>query len=111
MKDAERALRRLDGVRDIEADIGGMTVTVRTAKDRTLDLAAVRPTLAAEGVRMRRLVISADGEVETTPEGSRFRIIGWTESYALEGDVPPTGPARIRAVVTVHDGQPLLRVD
>ena len=84
---------------------------VKPASDRTLDLAAMRPTMASEGVRMRKLVILADGELESTPEGARFRIAGWPESYVIKGKVPPPGSARIRAVVHIKGGKPVLHVD
>ena len=111
MKDAQRALQRLDGVRDIEADIGGMTVKIKPASDRTLDLTALRPALASEGVRLRKLLILADGAVESSADGARFRIAGWPDAYALEGKAPTAGEYRARAAVRIRDSKPVLRIE
>ena len=94
---------------DIEADIGGMTVKIKPASDRTLDLTALRPALASEGVRLRKLLILADGAVETDPP--RFRIAGWPDAYALEGKAPTAGEYRVRAAVRIRDSKPVLRIE
>ena len=106
MTRAERALRRLDGVANVTAVLGDLQVTVTPRKDRTLDLLAIKPVLWRGGLRALRLRLTADGTVEPGP---RFRIAGWPESYALDGDLPE-GPARIRARVYTDDGAPVLRV-
>lgn len=105
MEGAERAPGRLEGVRKVEAIVGGFQVVVTPRPDRTLDLAAIRPELMKVGVRTRRLRLLADG----TAEGNRFRIRGWPEAYPLEGFDLPTSEARLRAAVRIENGRPTLR--
>ena len=82
-----------------------MTIKIMPARDRTIDLAALRRALAVEGVRPGRMYIVADGEVEG---GDQFRIDGWPNAYALTTKLPP-GKTRLHASVRLTNGVPELR--
>jgi len=100
----------MDGVREIEVDVGALQVRILPQPDRTVDLAALRPALAPEGIRLRRIRIVAEGRVERAAAGLRFRIAGWPDAFPLTGADLPEGPARVRASVTFEDDVPQLQV-
>ena len=104
-------MRSLDGIRDFEAEVGSLSVIIKPARDRVLDLYAVRRALATERVRLHGMRIVAEGRVEGRGEaGQRFRIDGWPEAFPIRGDNLPNGHARIRASVTFKAGVPQLRL-
>lgn len=57
---------------------------IHPARDRTIDFAALRRALSREGVRPGRMILVADGTVES----GRFRIEGWPVAFPVAGDLP-----------------------
>jgi hypothetical protein len=99
------AVGRLDGVQQVEVELGTRLVRITPARDRTLDLAAVGPAVRSGGARMVRMRIVAEGVVE--PQ-ARFRIAGWPTAYAIDGEAPPEGPCSLRANVHIARDGPRL---
>jgi hypothetical protein len=59
------------------------------------------------GIRAQKIHVVADGTLE---QPDRFRIRGWPDAYLASGQAPVGRPTRIRAVVTLADGTPQLRI-
>jgi hypothetical protein len=100
----------LEGIQEVDAVVGGFTVTLVPEPDRVVDLAKIPDALWREGVRTRRLTILADGTIEHADDGPRFRIAGWPAAYPIDGAAPPPGPARVTADVDLTGAEPRLRV-
>jgi hypothetical protein len=103
---AERALGRLDGVRDVEAIVGSLKVRIVPAPDRTLDFARLKPTLWSVGIRAQKIQIVADGSIESP---GTFRIRGWPDAYPVKGLGPDQRPTRLRAAVNIRADGPHLQ--
>jgi hypothetical protein len=108
VRGAKRTLGGLEGVRNVEAEIGTFHVTITPGEKETLDLAAIRPALQQGGLNVRRVYIVADGK----KEGSHFRIDGWPDAYPLDSGAADLaeGHVRLRAIVRISAGVPHLRV-
>lgn len=107
MKGVRDAVGRLDGVQQVEVELGTRLVYITPARDRTIDLAALGPAVRAGSARVLRMRIVAEGTVEPA---ARFRIAGWPTAFAIEGEDLPEGPCSIRAGVHIADGMPRLHL-
>ena len=116
MARVESALRRLDGVSEVDMDCT-RSVVVLTPRARTqVDLALLSKTVeqsSDQGMRyqVHRSRIVATGTVEGFPLDPSLRICGWRWAYPLQGENSNlAGCYRFEAELIEQEGKLRLRI-
>jgi len=100
------ALRRLDGVRSVDARPLSRVATIEPASDAAVDLGAIAGAMWGEGFRAAEVRLVARGTFDGEGDRAGFRIAGWTRVLPLAAAPTPlpSGPARIEAVLDDKGG-------
>lgn len=109
MKGVLDALRRLDGVGNIEVDLQTNLLVVTPAPDVELDLAAIPAAIRGAGFTPADMELVARGTFAERGGERTFRIRGWTREHAVRaGGELPDGEVELRASVDFQGGAVVL---